>query len=243
MAQLSEEVYKSRAINDIAESLVYRKFQTQDRESTTSALSTKINCDSFHDIYPLMAFNVRNMAGILSRGFLNIHQTGKGNGGDSPVSRLPVENQLAQMDLANAPKELFPKYAYAVSDSQNYISNSRVTLGYGETFVRFKPNVLRRATYTLSDSFVDKHARSSYSCNAGPLNGGGFYEMQIWGTLSIQDVAYFIADCPGLPSSSVELISDLTNAHLQLPVFKCRMEGLVPQRGNQLYGKAEASQE
>ncbi len=205
------------------------------------------DCRLGKDVYPLLAFNAEHLDSIVKKGFLNFHQTHNGNGCTSCESqRYTTEARLINADdddVRNISPTVLPKYAYAVSNTNKNILAARVAAFYGEVFARFKSDVLKRTTITEEDSLnLGAVGRPLTSCLDKPWTGGAhnYYEAQIWGELTVQDVDILIVDCPDLGLGSESVIRVLKEHHLNIPVYNCVLdrEGdrRVPMPKKLLYG-------
>jgi hypothetical protein len=145
---------------------------------------------------------------IARAGFLNQHQTGTTGGQHRESDRFEAEQELAMLRLPFDAKgrELLPKYA--ILDVMNPgLGAYRLPTRYGGVAIVFKKEVSSRATWTYADSL-------DYSRKAGRFDAGGasnpvlartflyerkkedrnrcgnYCEAQIWGKLTLDDVAY-----------------------------------------------------
>jgi hypothetical protein len=168
----------------------------------------------------IMMVPARLFDAIERDGFLNQHQTGTTGGQHRESDRFEAEQELAMLRLpfdANG-RELLPKYAI-LDVKKAGLGTYRLPTQYGGVAVVFKKEVAARATWTYADSL-------DYSRKAGRFDAGGaanpvlaktflyrrkredgnrcgnYCEAQIWGKLSLDDVAYaMVADSEPVPGA------------------------------------------
>lgn len=147
-------------------------------------------------------------ASIARYGFLNQHVTRETRGLNKTQARFRTEQELAMLRLPYSFKgrELLPKYAL-LNIKRPGFGHFPIPERYGSAAVVFKKDVLRRMTWTYADSLdlsqlvgryrsvgasnllLPRTAR--YQRTASDFNTCGNYcEAQIWGALSLEDVAY-----------------------------------------------------
>jgi hypothetical protein len=156
----------------------------------------------------IMMVPARHFDAIARNGFLNQHQTHTTGGDHREHDRYEAEQELAMLRLPFGMSgwELLPKYA--VLDVQKMgLETFRLPTQYGGVAVVFKKEVFERATWTYADSL--DYSQKSGRFDAGGANNpvlartflyerkkedhnhcGNYCEAQIWGKLTLNDVAY-----------------------------------------------------
>ena len=146
------------------------------------------------------------LASIAARGFLNWHQTGSTRGFHRDRFAIEQELAMARLPYDEKGRALLPKYAVLDlrgTDAGHFALPTR----YGDVAFILKKEVSSRATWTYADS-LDFEAQTgrfepvgaanpvlartfAYRRKPGDRNRCGNYcEAQIWGDLSLSDVAY-----------------------------------------------------
>ncbi len=139
----------------------------------------------------IMAVRPQAVSPIMENGFLNLFQTHTSSGTPNEVKRMWAENNGAEIpEIGPEPVSLRPKYAY-----YDYFGAMDIifTAQYGDVFFEFKNEVQSRSTYSVSDS-LDHGSMTSLFQDRGDMNDprgghGKYYETQIWGPLTVNDVA------------------------------------------------------
>jgi len=165
--------------------------------------------------------------------------------------------------------ELRPKYAYGTFKSfhpglTTYLPRG----GYGNVLAVFKDEVKKRISLTSGDSlnmglgstnfWYDPTTGTSFKLDQTangrrislyylkkdfnfPKRTGNYYEMQIFGPLKIEHVAYFLVNCPDFAPEGDAIIEVLRNAGITIPVYQCTRPDdprtSQYQRGELLYGQ------
>jgi hypothetical protein len=157
---------------------------------------------------------------IARDGFLNQHQTRTTGGQHRESDRFELEQELAMLRLPFDAKgiELLPKYAVLDAKTAG-LGTYRLPTQYGGVAVVFKKEVAERATWTYADSldYSQKAGRFDAGGDANPVLArtfayerkkgdrnrcGNYCEAQIWGKLSLDDVAYvMIASSEPVPAA------------------------------------------
>ena len=168
----------------------------------------------------IMMVPARLFDSIARDGFLNQHQTRTTGGQRRESDRFEAEQELAMLRLPFDARglELLPKYA-VLDVKKEGLGAFRLPTRYGSVAVVFKKEVAARATWTYADSL-------DYSQKAGRFDAGGasnpvlartflyerrkedrnrcgnYCEAQIWGRLSLDDVAYaMVLDSEPVPDA------------------------------------------
>ncbi|HXT01525.1 MAG TPA: hypothetical protein VN915_12685 [Elusimicrobiota bacterium] len=160
------------------------------------------------DAQPIMMVDARVLRAIAQDGFLNQHQAGRTGGQSRESDRFEAEQELAMMRLPWGSKSfaLLPKYA-VVDIHKPGLGSFRLPTRYGDVAIIFKPEVWDRATWTYADSldFSQKSGRFDSGGAGNPVLAhtihyrrkkedrnrcGNYCEAQIWGKLTLDDVAY-----------------------------------------------------
>lgn len=162
----------------------------------------------------------RLLDAIARDGFLNQHQTGTTGGQSRESDRFETEQELAMLRLPLSSKtlELLPKYA-VLDVKKPGLGTYRLPTRYGNVAIVFKKEVRERATWTYADSldFSRKAGRFDAGGAGNPVIAHGFLynrkkedhnrcgnycEGQIWGKLTLDEVAYaMVRDSEPVPSA------------------------------------------
>ena len=117
-----------------------------------------------------MAIKETNLRKVINEGFKNSYETGKGTFktiGEDRFQKIEKPVFGLAEDALDRPSEL-PKYGF-IAGKENMDWDRIVGHGYGETFVRFKPEVRQRSSITYTDSF-DGNSRANRFNPSMPLN-------------------------------------------------------------------------
>lgn len=178
-----------------------------------------------------MRFSAKNIPLIGKNGFINRHQKGLSCPSCENLSRL--EDQLAGVQLEgpysfqtdNPTNNIRPKYAFlAFKESANAFKyKTSDFVDYGDSVAVFKDEIKDRATFTPADSLGTKgrdHHTFDY-CEMTPLvPTANYWEAQIWGEVTLDDVDHFLVNCP--KSSKVATKSEINEMKkLGKPIYKC----------------------
>jgi hypothetical protein len=155
---------------------------------------------------------------IERKGFLNQHQTRTTGGQHRETDRFEAEQELAMLRLPFGALELLPKYA-VLDVQKSGLGTYPLPTQYGGVAVVFKAGVSERATWTYADS-LDYSQKSGRFDTGGANNPvlartflyerkkedrnrcGNYCEAQIWGKLSLDDVAYaMVRDSEPVPDA------------------------------------------
>lgn len=229
-------VYSEYSPEKIALSLIYRRFQNFERPLLKEDDVIHPAYPLYANQFPMMAFNLKNLPLILREGFRNLHQTGEGNGLRNTAWRAEVENFLLGVDLektrsgdrAAVVHRVRPKYAFGMFARPFATLEPGTVSDYGEFLTLFKSRVRRRMTVSSGDSLNNyRNARfqlmTMYSSAAVFQfeRLGFYYENQIWGDLTTDDIDGFLAECPGHSGRASDLIQVLKAQNSDLPVYEC----------------------
>jgi hypothetical protein len=177
----------------------------------------KPNCQSFdyrNNSIIQMRFSAAHIASLPTSGFLNVHQIRNQSiqKQENARQRDLVESSLARVRFENLPyvyqpdKEsnfLRPKYAYMGFRQDFGYNKSSDFFDYGNVVAVFKDEVKDRATFSVTDSLAHwasqgvVHNYSFDYCETAELRRTGpYWETQIFGPLTLDDVEYFMVNCP-----------------------------------------------
>ena len=157
---------------------------------------------------------------IARDGFLNQHQTHKTGGQHRESDRFEAEQELAMLRLPFGTRggELLPKYA-VLDIKKTGLGTYRLPTQYGGVAIVFKKEVAERASWTYADSL--DYSQKTGRFDAGGANNpvlartflyerkkedrnrcGNYCEAQIWGKLTLEDVAYaMVRDTEPMPAA------------------------------------------
>jgi hypothetical protein len=219
---LPAEVYQNYDSRLIGASLVARYHQSDEVDGN----SDKPEFDFEKNTLLQLEFNPELIKGIQQNGFLNLHQIPRSvRCPDSDLCnsyvgfRTHLENSIFKIVLdpsyeaekGHPVDSLFPKYSFLGFDKDtDGQKNSNFTGAYGSAVAVFKDDVKGRTTFTPGDSVVthgkDFHTLMYRSPEKLSRNDGLYWEAQIWGTLGLSDVKYFLFPCPlSSPSEATDL--------------------------------------
>lgn len=246
LEQMPAEVYSKNSAKDIAEALIFRFFRANEAPQMSEEDISHPNVDIYHDTSLLMAVKPESFGSILDRGFLNQFQTGRSSGTYTPTLRATAESLFIGLDLGkNLPlhetqalNTLRPKYAYLTFDvGVPNVGTSWITHQYGNVFFRFKDHVKRRTTFSNGDSLDHFIRPRGYKYAATDFKSSTFfnskknfdiqilssyYEAQIWGPLTKEDVDYILVGCfLGIPDDQDKIVNELKLRKLRIPVYSC----------------------
>lgn len=119
----------------------------------------------------MMAVDTTNLNNILSSGFKNMYETGKGafylgkKQQGYLKNRQAAENDLVCSDLGTNNPSLRPKYGFFIPENNQIGSlKARIDPKYGNVIIVFKDDVKKRSTITIGDSL------NVYSQNINPAD-------------------------------------------------------------------------
>lgn len=147
----------------------------------------KIDDDSSEII---MSVPMEALESIAKNGFKNQHQTSKTTAANTKSRRLSAEEGQILMGLpyTNKTRDLLPKYAFQVFHDGTVKPHDIPS--YGGVFIRFKPEVKKRATWSNADSLNWTESPLNTNATKPKTNScKGYCEAQIWGELDMSDVA------------------------------------------------------
>lgn len=218
-------------IDRIAKNLVYRIYLLRERKAAEKYFGDNAY-PFFHRIDYHLAFNDRLFEAILKDGFMNAHQV-RSRGSAYVNLRVQYESEMIDMDLRPALASnfdqlirLLPKYSHAAQSAEaTNLGSHFYTMTYGNLLAVLDDDVRNRATFTPMDSFVN-HVEALHTLKLPRITpdlggGGGYFEGQVWGTLGLRNVKYFIANCPKAAPISLERIRRISMLS-NLPVYSCK---------------------
>jgi hypothetical protein len=172
------------------------------------------------DAEMIMMVPAEKFDAIERKGFLNQHQTRTTGGQHRESDRYEAEQELAMLRLPFGGKglELLPKYA-VLDIKKTGLGTYRLPTQYGGVAVVFRKEVSERATWTYADSL--DYSQKTGRFDAGGANNpvlartflyerkkedrnrcGNYCEAQIWGKLTLKDVAYaMVRDSEPIPDA------------------------------------------
>jgi hypothetical protein len=201
---------------ELARLLVDRIHRECDLAGTSTSTETVLG----EDAELIMMAPSRLLAAIARDGFLNQHQAGTTGGQSRENDRVEAEQELAMLRLPLGSKsyELLPKYA-VLDVKRGDLGAYRLPTRYGDVAIVFKKEVWERATWTYADSldFSQRSGRFDAGGDANPVLArtvgyrrktgdrnrcGNYCEGQIWGKLTLEDVAYaMVRDSEPVPAA------------------------------------------
>ncbi len=223
-ATIPQAILEQYDTDTIAESLV--AWVKNDREKKEKKNATPIY-DFKKQSRIVIAFNLKNLESIQEKCFLNQHQTGTSNaylGKD----RLIQENKMLGLTLGTTEKEkeILPKYAYLFIDGSPMEKDNAIVTDYGGVFAKINDRVKERSTFTSGDSLVIRAMPKDlmtfdyklYKEGQIKRNYTAYWEAQIWGSLCMDDVDYFLIGCTvKFPEDQIERLKKVTGK----PVYRC----------------------
>ncbi|RYZ91021.1 MAG: hypothetical protein EOP04_02015 [Proteobacteria bacterium] len=245
-------VIETEAPERIARSIIYRFFQKHERPDITEEDVRFPNYNLYDSAQPILAFNSRYLSSILKSGFLNQHQTRKSYGDYSPTTRRLAEDKLAKIVINPNSEEkrasrvnfLRPKYAFGAFSKPGAEVKPSFTDSYGTAFAVFNADVKSRSFISNDDSlegFGDSSSRISFqymtyyklSRQLRMPPRTAYYESQIWGSLNLKDVSYFLLNCPvqypstppAKPTNTRKFVNTLKRTGVKIPVYDCIDQG------------------
>lgn len=238
-ATVPPSVFSKYSARVIAASLVERFHERNEAHG-----AARPAYDYMRDTMIQMRFKQEYIGSIITRGFLNQHITGTTQGYKGGETRAQVEDDLIGVHLEStyqggndAVNTVRPKYAFLAfpADDSDGDYASQFLSAYGSVIAVFKSSVKSRATFTSADS-LNRDTDDSISLTPGAIRAHSFFdrpaaavprfagddnywEAQIWGPLTIQDVAYFLVNCDGEEAITDENLTLLKTT--KIPVFNC----------------------
>lgn len=222
------EIYIKYDSRLIAASLVYRLHESREQQDNAFAPETDFKTRTVIQ----MRFPPELISSIAQKGFLNQHQLEHARGDVRRLGRAQTEDRMIGVRLENDYVESFenpvnfvrPKYAFlgfdrdANGEQHSAMENSR----YGGAVAVFKDDVKNRATFAPQDT-LGTSGRSTRTFNYRSTERlalvDSFWEAQIWGKLTLSDVAYLLIDCPNEPKTPDTMLNSIKATGL--PIYKC----------------------
>jgi hypothetical protein len=237
--KVSKDVFEQNDSRTIGKNLILR---TQNEESKDVPAKNPIY-DFYNDTSIKMFFPQGYTSSILSEGFLNAWQTHHGNQWvteDNFIDMTFPRFQYQKNTPIDEALKVEPKYAYLSMDVERPgIWKTHLDTRYGEVVAVFKNVVKSRTTFTPGNSALRIHEdyRSvvpihtlSYKTDknfpepdtSDPVMNT-HWEAQIWGELTIDDVDYFMVNCPfnnkTVDPDNLKLLEDT-----RIPVYQCGVD-------------------
>lgn len=224
-SKLPESISQKYKVNEIAEALVLRQHLHHEKNTHGT-----LDYSGLSEIY--LSFNSAHTASIIKDAeILNAHQTAQGaTFNDDLKLRTKLEDALIGIELGNSEKSkrLRPKYAYLQTNGLENYPRTTFNPNYGNIFARINDQIKQRATFTIGDSMDEGRStlhtfrfkdRIQLSVDFSRIP---YWEAQVWGELKLQDVDYFLVNCPGFPSAAQKDIKTMLDAGLKL--YFCSMD-------------------
>jgi hypothetical protein len=185
---------------------------------------------------------------VVQFGFINQHQIKYTHGAYDPVRRDQVESSLLKIQFEreytygyeNPANFIRPKYGFLTYDKDSDgEQRGKFEKSYGNIVVTFKNEIKDRTTFTGVDALngnydangnvsiglvkaysFDVHSAQQLHKIADPSGSSeDFWEAQIWGNLTLQDVDYFMVNCPGDAQISQKAYDTLIATGK--PIYQC----------------------
>lgn len=253
---LKTDIFREFTSTQIAQSIVYRASLRMDKRELE-----KPSYDLYSNANLYLQFPDKYLPSIIDRGFLNQFQTGTSQGILTSVGRKKAEEKLSGVIFPNdntiqeIVNQVRPKYAYVFFEKQDsHIAQNYVDYKYGKIFAKLKDHIKNRTTFSNDDSldaargifksikaYDYKHSTLYNSEENLTLKRGSFYEAQIWGPLSYDDVEYLVVDCFKENSVADATIAILKERKSKVPLYQCifqqneNRDHFVIRRGQKLY--------
>jgi len=121
-----------------------------------------------NEMIPFRRFNEKTLLAVLKGDRLrSIFETGTSSGANALARRANLENRFWGI-LKNDRRTVRPAYGYLHPDVEGGLSDE-VLLGYGAVVVRFKPDILKRTTFTVGDSLDQVTVADARGLAAKPM--------------------------------------------------------------------------
>lgn len=206
--EFPREILKRYDANSIARNLLLRVYRQRELPKITDEAFMSADYSFYHRLDLQIAFDYRYLDRIAEAGFLNQHALGHSGGNLDHRGRLWTESTMVGMDFRSADvPELYPvlpKYLYAVpSEKHRDLHGHGYSYLYGSILAVLDDSVRNRTTFVPYDSLITLKAQDLRTLkwlgtdfSAFAVYTGSYFEGQVWGDLSMEDVKYFIVNCP-----------------------------------------------
>ena len=192
--------------------------------------------DFYNDSKIILAFQMKYFPLIKKNGFLNQFQVNHSINMDRK-NRQKVEDELSgtklkrYKSLKDPYNYLRPKYAYLTLDKESGYKATggiHINSNYGQIYAKFKDEVKDRSTFTGGDSLYmigakKGSARSFRATQSDTTDVYQYWEAQVWGELTLDDVDYVLVNCKSstgfIEKVSPEEIQEIKDAGVR--VFEC----------------------
>ena len=196
-SSLPESIYSHYSVNEIAESLVRMKSVREGRGAVAALNEFSI----------ALIFHERDLEDIGSHGFRNLFQTGKSSGSTDFKAREIAEDEGIglKLGMSSAGVAVRPKYALANPNFTERTSDGLegafgpALRQYGSVVAVLKDDVKRRATWTNGDTLAATSGGRPHSWNPFTVSASAtanavdfYYEAQVLGSVTLDDVDHFI---------------------------------------------------
>lgn len=233
----SKKLAKIRETREIAKELVQRQAKKDLKREVFDVYPT---FDFLNKTQLILAFPFQYFTSIQKQGFLNQFQVDHSKYMDRKHRRI-VEDRIFKSKIAFSQDPqavanyLRPKYTYLALDIERNDPRYEELSGmfgmkinglYGNVFAKFKDEVKQRSTMTPGDSLYllgseSGEAQTLYATQTSPPRAYYYYEAQVWGELTLEDVDYILVNCGfGEKSLSAEEIEVIKSSGVD--VFKCQ---------------------
>lgn len=246
-AEVPPEIIANTESAVIGGSIVRRLYEKFGGET----LSDDVNYDFFANAQLQLAFPPSVIDGIREKGFLNQHQFAMPNttGLYDPDKRRKFEDYLSGLNIEKTYSTdpdarahyIRPKYAFLALKEPLLNFTPVVSAAHGSAFAVLKDRVKARATITPFDSFSayrlsktdwNKVRRTFFSKSVPAefteaASENGYWEAQIWGALTLEDVRYFLVNCGSVSPTAGEiekLVRVAGSLAPKIPVYECADE-------------------
>jgi hypothetical protein len=228
-SSIPSDYYRIYDVNNIAKAIIKRV--SAEEQKYTKEFESDPKLDLIHESDIILFFWATDLESIVTKGFLNQHETKKSNGYYNPTFRQDAEDHITGLKLGTIPEaaQIRPKSAFLNIKSDVTLSNkSHQLLGqYGNIGAVMKTNLKNRSLWCACDSlgigengpysaddllkWRGSFARDSISTKK---NYSSYYEAIIYGRVGVEDVDYFLI-------SDISTLSSLKP--LGIPVYSAKI--------------------
>ncbi len=213
------KIFDSRTI---AENIVFRIYSHYS-DQMPDGEKLKIPSEDF-ELFTF--FKGQDSKAISEYGFQNIHENGK-HGLWTPnvpmkqEARVELEGKFARLSfLELSKKQILPKYGILQINTDVHLGYRATAKGYGEIGAKLKSSVLKRTTWTSSDSgsSIARDIQTFYT-NEQVIDttyAPAYIEIQVWGALDASDIEYLVVP----ENYTVELIESLKSFGLPIRSYQ-----------------------
>ena len=226
---LSSSFFNQQTGVQIAEKLVKRV--SNERDLLSGDFDYRNNSDILIALYEI------SLNPILKSGcFYNAHELGMSTYTNSKLDlrekyeNLYINLNLSKNENANHKKKLLnlrPKFAFLQHSLKN-LPQGKITHSFGSIFGKVKNDVKNRSTLSLGDKEYEggHNTVHTFSHTGRILDKENkpdiYWEAHIWGELCLDNIEYFLVNCPGFKPISHESLKLILNRGIQ--VFTCTLD-------------------